>query len=573
MTACASLPPRGVPRLQELTLDEKIGQLFGVGIYGVFMNETSPAWMRLQKLVTEQHIGGVMLYPSNVYESAHVIRRLQSTARVPLLVSADLEAGMGMRLLDTTYWPWAMAVAATGDPSLAEREGALVARQAKAIGVNHIYAPVCDVNVDPDNPVINARSFGEDPQEVAKYVTAFIRGVHSEGLLTTAKHFPGHGDTHTDSHRSLPVLDVDRARLEKVELIPFRAAIAAGVDSVMIGHLAVPALDPTPVPHLAEKDRHNQYARDHNEAPEAGTLPASLSKTMIDGLLRHDLGFQKVVVTDAMDMGGITDHFTPAEGAVRAIEAGEDQILVSQDTPAAIAGVKAAVVSGRLTEARIDESVRRILEAKSRVPLMPASDDEIFRVVDSEESRTMAGEIARRCITLVREEAGALPIAKDARVVIVSVSEFPEGASPLADFEREMRLRLKTPPKTFLVESRATAADVAPIVEAAKNANVVVFALAVRMSSGGGKIGVPEVARAAFDAIGQLPVRRIGISFGSPYLLRELPSLQTYLCAYGIQPVVQLAATRAVMGEAPVSGRLPVSIPGMYARGFGIDKH
>ncbi len=172
----------------------------------------------------------------------------------------------------------------------------------------------------------------------------------------------------------------------------------------------------------------------------------------------------------------------------------------------------------------------------------------------------------------MREEAGALPIAKDARVAIVSVSEFPEGVSPLADFEREMRLRLTTAPKTLLLEARATAPDVVPIVEAAKNADVVVFALAVRMSSGGGKIGVPQVARDAIDAVGKLPVRRIGISFGSPYLLREVPSLQTYLCAYGIQPVVQLAATRAVLGEAPVTGHLPVSIPGMYARGFGIEK-
>ena len=566
------MPPRKVPRVQDLSLDEKIGQLFGIAVYGVFQNETSPAWIRARKLIEEQHAGTVMLYVSNVYESAHLIRRMQAAARVPLLISADLEAGTGMRFNDTTYWPWAMAVGATGDPSLAEREGAMVARQAKAIGVNQIYAPVCDLNVDPDNPVINVRSFGEDPEEVSKYVAAFIRGVHSEGVLTTAKHFPGHGDTHTDSHRALPVLEVSRERLEKVELLPFRAALAAGTDSVMIGHLAVPALDPAPVPRLPENLRNNLYVRGASEAPEAGTLPATLSKPMIDGLLRGELGFHGIVVTDAMDMGGITDHFTVGEAAVRAIEAGEDQILISSDTPAAIAGVKAAVASGRLSEARIDASVQRILEAKSRVSMMPSGDDEIFRVVDSEESRTVAADIARRCITLVREERGALPIAKDARVVIVSVSELPEGVSPLADFEREMRLRLKTPPKTFLLEARATEKDIPPIVEAARNADVVVFALGVRTSSGSGKIAVPAVVRAAIDAVDRLPVRRIGISFGSPYLIREVPSLKTYLCAYGIQPVVQLAATRVLFGEAPVTGHLPVTIPGMYARGFGIEK-
>ncbi|HWS70902.1 MAG TPA: glycoside hydrolase family 3 N-terminal domain-containing protein, partial [Thermoanaerobaculia bacterium] len=258
-------------QITQLSLREKIGQLFVPGLRGTFMSETSAAWRRLRDDVVERGAGGVLWLVSNVYETAELNRRLQALARVPLLISADLEAGVGMRFLDTTFWPPAMAIAATGDPSLAEREGKCVAIEARALGINHLLAPVADVNVDPKNPVINARSFGEDPAEVSKYVTAFIRGARSEGVLTTAKHFPGHGDTHVDSHRSLPVLEVDRERLERVELVPFRAAIEAGVDAIMPGHLHVPALDPTP------------------------SLPATLSRPILEGLLRKELGFRGLI--------------------------------------------------------------------------------------------------------------------------------------------------------------------------------------------------------------------------------------------------------------------------------------
>jgi len=258
MTASCATSVR-LPRVEEMTLDEKIGQMIVPGAHGVFMNATSPAWQRLERRVRQEQVGGLIWFVSNVYETAELNRRLQAAAKIPLLISADLEAGVGMRFQDTTYWPTAMAVAATGDPSLAEREGRAVAIEARAIGINQIFAPVADVNVDPDNPVINARSFGEDPQTVARFVTAFIRGVQSEGVLATAKHFPGHGDTHVDSHRSLPVLNVTRERLEAIELVPFRAAVAAGVDSVMVGHLSVPSLDPTPAP--PRLDSHDGIGR------------------------------------------------------------------------------------------------------------------------------------------------------------------------------------------------------------------------------------------------------------------------------------------------------------------------
>ncbi|HKR62691.1 MAG TPA: glycoside hydrolase family 3 N-terminal domain-containing protein, partial [Thermoanaerobaculia bacterium] len=325
----------------------KIGRLFSVPARGD----------DLVRHVRENHVGGIIWFQSTSAEAARVTRELQAISSWPLLVSADFESGVGMRFTDALWWPPAMALAATGDLELAEEQARATARESLALGINHIFAPVADVNVNPDNPVINTRSFGEDAHEVARYVAATVRGIQSEGVIATAKHFPGHGDTHVDSHRALPVLDVTRERLERVELVPFRAAIDAGVRSVMAGHLAVPALDPTPVPVRAQFE--NAYGTHANEVPRSGTMPATLSRPIID-ILRRDLGFDGMIVSDAMDMGGLAAHFDPGEAAVRAIEAGIDQILFSPDTDAAIAAVKQAVRSGRLTESRLNESVERL---------------------------------------------------------------------------------------------------------------------------------------------------------------------------------------------------------------------
>jgi beta-glucosidase-like glycosyl hydrolase len=566
---CASRP--SPPSPTTLTLDDKIGQLFVVGAHGTFMAESSAQYGELRHQVRDNRVGGVIWFMSNVYETAHVTRRLQAEARVPLLVSADLEAGMGMRFLDTTFWPSAMAVAATGDPSLAEAEGRVVAREAKAVGVNHIFAPVADVNVDPDNPVINTRSYGEDPRDVGRYVAALVRGIQSEGVLATAKHFPGHGDTHVDSHRSLPELAATRERLDAVELVPFREAIAAGVRSVMIGHLGVPSLDEAPAPVRAFGSGENPYGTTAAEVPHNGTMPATTSAKMVTSLLRHDLGFHGLVVTDAMDMGGITEHFDAGEAAVRALEAGQDQILMSPNTGVAIAAVKAAVTSGRLTEARIDESVQRILGAKSFVSTATVSDDAIFTTVDSEEHRQLAASIAQRALTLVRARPGVLPLARDARVAVITVSEYAETLNPMAELERQLTARLTNKPFAALIEARTSAEDVATIAAAAEKADVVVFALAVRARSGAGTLALPERARTLVtDLAGRKNV--VAIAFGTPYLLREVPSLPTYFCAYGIQPVMQTAAAQALFGEAHVSGKLPVTIPGLYPRGSGIER-
>jgi beta-N-acetylhexosaminidase len=563
LCACAS-----VPRVEQLTLDEKIGQLFSYGAHATFMNEGSPAYAQLRRQVRENKVGGIIWFVSNVHETAFITRRLQKEAKIPLLISADLEAGIGMRFTDTTYWPPAMAVAATGDPKLAEQVGRIAAIEGQLLGVNHILAPVADVNIDPDNPVINTRSFGEDPATVARFVSAFIKGVQSEPVLATAKHFPGHGDTHTDTHRSLPTLRVDRERLERVELVPFKAAIEADVASVMIGHLAIPALDPTPAPvrEDAAAARENPYTKDAAETNRAGTVPASLSRAMTEGLLRQELGYEGLIVGDAFDMGALVAHFEPGEAAVRAIEAGTDMILKPGNIDAAIAGVKDAVKRGRLSEARIDESVRRILDAKRRVRMNVATAEEVFKRVDTQEHRRIAADIASKAVTLVREEPGILPLKNEQRVVIVAVSDFPEVASPVSRVNAEVARRAAAT-AAFSIDSRTRVDEIQPIVDAAKNADVVILALAIRAVSGAGQLRLPEAAKVLVE---QLNTNVVAIAFGSPYVLRDLPTLRTYLCAYGVQPVMQLAAVKALYGESAITGTLPVSIPGLHARGEGL---
>ncbi|MEO8348222.1 MAG: glycoside hydrolase family 3 protein, partial [Acidobacteriota bacterium] len=483
--ACATSALRGPAAL---TLDEKIGQLFVYGANGRFMNEASAEYLALERQVRDNRVGGILWFLADVGETSRLTRLLQARARVPLLVAADLEAGVGMRFQDTTYWPWPMALAATGDPSLAERQGKVVAAEARAIGLNQIYAPVADVNVDPENPVINVRSFGENPEDAGRFVAAFVRGVQSGGVLATAKHFPGHGATRTDSHRSLPILEADRARLDRVELVPFRAAISAGVGAVMTAHLSLPAIDSTPVPRRELAPGENPYTTDTSEVARDATIPVSMSAPAVEGILRRELGFQGLVVTDALDMGAIVDHFDPGEAAVLAILAGADQIPKSPDTDAAIAGVRRAVQTGRISADRLDRSVARILAAKRRFPAAYPDPEDAYRIVDRPQHRALAEEIARRALTLVREAPGALPLTPSTRVVHLVVNDVPAATAPGVELARELAKRLARPPEVFLLDPKSRPEEVGPVRMAAAAADVVLVSLFVRVRTGSGKL-------------------------------------------------------------------------------------
>jgi beta-glucosidase-like glycosyl hydrolase len=514
----------------------------------------------------------VIWYRSQVYETAIYNAQLQSLAKIPLLIAADLEAGMGMRFDDTPWAPWPMALAATGDPSFAEQLGWLTATEARALGISQIYAPVADVNINPANPVINTRSFGEDPRDVSRFVNAFVRGCERGGVLATVKHFPGHGDTDVDSHRSLPVLAVDRKRLDHVELLPFREAFKAGCRSVMVAHLAVPALDATPAPLLAKSEK--VYGGE-SERREGGTLPATVSRRIVSELLRGEMGFDGIVVTDAMDMGGLADHFDAGEGAIRALLAGCDHVLKSGKPREAIAAVRDAVRSGRIPMDWLDRTVSRTLREKLRLKLFDAetcvpSLFDVGRLVATPEHDSMIRQMAERSITAVR--AKSLPLRRGARVAHVAVTD--ETGPPAFVYST---LQFSTPLRPFCsvlrelrVSPLTSAAEIDAFDRSTADCDVAVFSLNVKARTGAGSIATPK---SAIDFARRLRERMpvVAVSLGSPYLLQDMPFLENYIVAFGSADASQRAAARALFGEFEIRGRLPVTIPGLAERGAGVD--
>src|SRR6185369_5554196 len=355
-------------QLKRMSVEEKVGQLVHVGINARFANQDSEYFQDLKRQVVDKKIGGIIFFGAPIYETTILINRMQALADVPLLMSLDAETGIGMRFEDAINFPWAMAVAATGNPEFARRMGVITGREARAIGVYHVYAPVLDVNNNAGNPVINVRSYSEDPETVARFGVQFIQGIQSQNVLATAKHFPGHGDTNIDSHRGLPIIDHSLASLEKTELIPFRAAIKGGVSSIMIGHIALPQIDSEEIKPLKEY-KGGDAEIGAEIVKQKATLPATLSEKIQTELLRKNMGFDGLIVTDAMSMSGLTIYFDQAEAGVRAFLAGADILEKPADVDVMINGLVAAVKTGRITEDRLNQSVRKILAWKYELGL------------------------------------------------------------------------------------------------------------------------------------------------------------------------------------------------------------
>ena len=566
--------------LKKMTLEEKVGQLISVGINARFLNRESDEFLALRRQIEKNHVGGIILFRGPVYESVHLVNRMQQLAQRPLLISADLEAGAGMRFDDTINFPWNMAVGATGNSDYARRQGELTAHESRALGVQHVFAPVADVNNNAANPVINVRSYGEDPAEVARFVAAFVEGAQGRGVIATAKHFPGHGDTSVDSHRGLPEISADRARLDAVELVPFRAAIKAGVGSVMSAHIGLPKIDPTTVKPLPrESVVRPVYVDEGGEiVRESGYLPATLSPLILNGLLRRDLGFDGIVVTDALDMSGLTLYVTQEDAGVRALEAGADMLLKPADPDAVSRGVVNAVKGGRLTEARVEESARRILAAKYDLGLVRqrvAPLEEIDRLVSSRDATALADEIAARAVTVVRDEAKLLEkvrgLQPGARVFNLAVTNGEDRffiANPFAGAMARGGRRMET----MVLDYRSTEEEVREAVERASKADVVLASMYGRVRSGAEiSVGLPKQGARALKELLARKAPVVGVSFGNPYLLQSFPELGTYVVAYGDMPSLQRATARAILGHSDVTGRLPISLPGLYPRGTGIQ--
>jgi len=543
--------------LKRMSLEEKLGQLVMVFYYGGFTSSESPEFKEVLDQVQRNHVGGLVIRTrgtplgvarSQVYPAAALANQLQGHAKIPLLVAADFERGTAMRLEEGTSFPHVMAVAATGRVEDAYTMGKITALEAKAVGVHWVFAPVADVNSNAENPIINTRSFGEDPRRVAELASAFVRGVEENGALSTAKHFPGHGDTHTDSHMDLPVISGDRPRLDAVELLPFRAAIQAGASSVMTGHLAVPAVEP-----------------DTN-------IPATLSGRVLTDLLRAEMDFDGLIVTDALDMAGVTSRYAPTEVAVRSILAGADVLLVPPITDAALAALKQAVTSGRIPVQRINASVERILRAKARVGLHRQ------RVVDlaalnasfrRPEYVAAAQDITDRGVTLLRNDENLVPLdATRPRRALLLVTAGDLDPYPGEDLERELRWRVdelrivRTDTRFVKVEHVALPPP--------ESYDMALVALFVRVADRKGTVGVPPEQAALVNQLlaGSKPVAVL--AFGSPYLIEGFPGAKTWLSVFSTVDVAQRAAVRALFGQVPMGGKIPVTVPGVVRAGDGL---
>ncbi|HSE34440.1 MAG TPA: glycoside hydrolase family 3 N-terminal domain-containing protein [Pyrinomonadaceae bacterium] len=563
--------------LARMSIEEKIGQLLSVGINATFLNQDSDEFRSLRHHIEDNKVGGIILFRGPVYESVILVNRMQQLAKYPLLISADLEAGAGMRFDDTVNFPWNMAVAATGNPDYARRQGEVTGREARALGVHHIYAPVVDVNNNAANPVINVRSYGEDPVEVGRFAAAFTEGAQSMGTIATAKHFPGHGDTAVDSHRGLPTINVARERLNTVELVPFQAAVNAGVGSVMVGHIALPQIDSTAVKPLPTERKSKPLDTDEGGEiiEEKATMPATMSPVM-GAILRKDLKFPGLIVTDALSMSGLTIYFTQEEAAVRAIEAGADQLLKPADVDAAFRGVRDAVKNGRLTEQRIEESARKILAAKYDLGLVAqrlVPIDTIDRAVSNKDAMKLAQDIAEHAITLVRDEEKLIPLRDlkpDARVVNIAITNGDDRAFIANGFVARMS-RSGRRLETIVLDDRSSEQETQKALEMAKSADLVIASMYGRVRSGQARsVGLPDPGVRVLATLIDNKVKLLGISFGNPYLLQSFPGMKTYLVAYGDMPSLQQATARALLGEIDITGRLPISLPGLYPRGTGI---
>jgi beta-N-acetylhexosaminidase len=564
--------------LRKMSLEEKIGQLISVGINATFLNQDSDAYKALKHHIEDNKVGGIILFRGPVYESVILVNRMQQLARYPLLISADLESGAGMRFEDTVNFPWNMAVAATGNPEYARRQGGITAREARALGVQQIFAPVVDVNNNAANPVINVRSYGEDPVDVSRFAAAFTEGAQAAGAIATAKHFPGHGDTAVDSHRGLPEINVARERLNTVEFIPFQASVNAGVGAVMVGHIALPQIDSTAVKPLPKSVKSKPTDTDEADEiiEEKSTMPATMSPVMGD-ILRKDLKFSGMIVTDALSMSGLTIYFTQEEAAVRALEAGADMLLKPADVDASFRGVRDAVKSGRITEQRIEESARKIMAAKYDLGLVDqriTPVDTIDRIVGSKDVLALASDIAEHAVTLVRDEDKLVPLKNlkpESRIFNLAVTNGEDRNWIANSFVSRLgRSDLKV--ETVVLDERSTEEEVQKVIERAKSADLVLASLYGRVRSGQAlSVGIPDAGARALSALIAAKAPIVGISFGNPYLLQSFPGLRTYMVAYGDMPSLQQAVARALLGEIDIVGKLPISLPGLYPRGTGIQ--
>ncbi len=565
--------------LHKLTLEEKVGQVFMIWCRASFLNEENPEYLQLKEAIQKYHVGsfamtvhvdGPYLLRSEPYEAAELLNRMQSDSKLPLLFAADFERGVPMRLMGATIFPHAMAFGGDGKLEDAENFGRITAEESRAIGIHWNFFPDADVNSNPANPIINTRSFGEDPKQVGDLVTAYIKGAHEGGMLTTVKHFPGHGDTATDSHLGVASVNVDRAHLDTIELPPFRQAIAAGVDSVMVAHVTVPALDSDPN-HVA-----------------------TISPAIVSDLLQKQLGFKGIVVTDALDMAALTHLFSNDIGraAVEAFKAGNDLLLIPADFPASYKSMIQAVQSGEISRERLDHSVLKILEIKASLGLQDArlvDLTEVGKIVGKPEHLAFGQKAADDAVTLVRDNGKVLPLKSKGtvkgglpyttqevthnQVLAVLFSDDVRTESGRA-FSREFLARIPDA-RVMFVDPRFAEGMSDEILKAVDEAQTVIAAVYVVPSAGkmGNTVGMADATGVLLQqmldhAAGKTAV----VAMGNPYLAADFSKVENYMCTFSNASVSEIAAVKALFGETAIRGHLPVTIPNIAVRGSGIER-
>ena len=535
--------------LAGLSPRDKIAQLVVPWIPGTYAAFDDDAFKRMQEWVDSLHIGGLLISVGSPLDLAAKLNRLQERSRLPLLIASDLEAGTAIRLNGGTPFPPNMGVAATGSDSDAYELGRITALEGRAVGIHLAFAPVADVNNNPANPIINTRSFGEDPEAVGRLVAAEIRGIQEHGMLAGAKHFPGHGDTGTDSHITLAVSNADWARLDSVELVPFRSAIAAGVASIMSAHIAMPGID-------------------------GGQLrPGTVVPGILTGILRDSLGFKGLVVTDALNMGGVANTYG-AEAGVRAFIAGADLLLQPADPRTAINAMAAAVARGEISQERLNRSVRRVLELKRRSGLFQRRTvplDSIPSVVGRAEFQSTARNMAARSIVMVKDVGGTVHGLRRARPALTLITYGEDDNRSLGNtLAAELRARGHGVAVFKLWPGSGPASYDSAAVAIARN-GVTLFAVVDKPVPWRGTIGLPEPMMNLIDSTGRAGPTVL-VSLGNPYLISALPEVGSYVIGWRANSVTEQAVARALAGETAITGRLPISIPPGYSRGWGVQR-
>lgn len=552
--------------LSAMSVEEKVGQLLIADLVAVYNHEASPIRQYASRLIRQYHVGGFILAGGTISDIALMTNSLQQESKIPLLINADLEGGLGFgcpwrydrgrgpelpRYISGggTAFTSMMAVGATQDPQYGYEVGRITALEARAVGIHWTNSPVSDVNTNPHNPIVNTRSFGEDPAKVATFVEAYVRGLQAGRVISSLKHFPGHGDTEEDSHMQLPVLQADEERLMSTELVPFKAGIRAGAKAVMTAHIALPKIDPS-------------------------GRPSTLSRPVVTGILREKLGFDGIVITDGMTMQGVTDHFPANEAAVLAIEAGDDCVLVPDNLEQAYDGLLTAVRSGRISGQRLDESVRRILAAKSWVGIDRSRLVEVFaipQVVGSPASDSIAQMISDNAVTLLRNKGSLTPLRRPAKILIITLTnEYNIQAGE--ELRRILGTRHSRTALAHLFDGSGRE-EVRTVMEDGNSSDVIVLAAYLSIGAWKGTLGLSPHLTDILLSVSKLRKPVISVAFGDPYVLARIPDTDAVMTAYAGGRRAERSVAAALLGDVDVKAKLPVTIPGKYTIGEGLVLH